>query len=222
MEEYREFVNFSPLQRMRRMKVWVLLVAAGLAAGIYGIHSYWSGLHPLVQEMNLVAAKWDLHWDRLQKIESEIKAESASGKNTERLIDEQTAVREKLKQAYDRLQTLYADCARNETCQVEQFILREPIEQSMREYLGAWIDWFLATARASDDVTVQDTQASRANDSLDRVFIVRIVLAIIGAMYLFSIFKVFFSSNPRNMKVAIDTMKAITGFWFGLVTSLVG
>jgi hypothetical protein len=219
MEDYQDFARATPLHRMRQMRIWVILVVAGIASGIYGLSVYWSNLHPIVQEMYLVAASWDLERSRLESIEQKIETESSKGVRPEKLIEEKLAILNKMNEFYARLKELYGDCANNASCRLEQFKLRDSIEEFSLRNRGAFIDWFFTTAHASNTDPDQDSIAAKNNKPLAKEFIVKMALIVIGVMYFFSIYKVFFSRNPRNMKVAIDLMKSITGFWFGIVTS---
>lgn len=219
MEDYQDFARATPLQRMNKMRIWIILVIAGIAAGIFSLSVYWSNLHPVVQEMYLVAASWDLERDRLENIEQEIETEISKGALPEKLIEEKRAIQNKMDGFYARLKVLYENCENSAGCQIEQFKLRDSIEEFNRRHRGAFIDWFFTTAHASDTDPGKDSIAAKYDKPLDKEFIVKIALVVIFLTYLFSIFKVFFSHNPRNMKAAIDLMKMITGFWFGIVTT---
>ena len=57
---------------------------------------------------------------------------------------------------------------------------------------------------------------------VDKEFVFKVILIVLAIVYAFVNYKVWFSSNPRNMAVAIDTLKTITGFWIGLGTAAFG
>lgn len=219
MDDYRDFARATPLQRMKQMRIWAILVVAGIAAGIYGLSVYWSNLHPIVQEMYLVAASWDLERDQLESIEQKIETEISKGGRPEKLIEEKLAIQNKMDDFYARLKELYVNCENNASCRLEQFKLHDSIEEFNLRNRGAFINWFFTTAHASNTDPDKDSIPAKYNKPLEKEFIVKIALIVIAVMYLFTIHKVFFSRNPRNMKAAIDLMKMITGFWFGIVTS---
>lgn len=222
MDDYQDFSRFAPLQRVRQMKVWVIIILFGIVFGLYGITSYWSGLHPIVQEMIVVASDWDLKIFQLENIEQQIINEHSKGARSEELIDKKNNILKKIDELDNKLQGLYEECVRNSNCEIEQFRLRDQIEQFRLRDQDAFIDWFLSPAYASNADQGQYTTVNKNKKQVDKGLVLIIVFVIILVVYLLAIYKVFFSRNPRNMDVAIDLLKSITGFWIGIGTTALG
>jgi len=48
------------------------------------------------------------------------------------------------------------------------------------------------------------------------------VFLVLGCVYVTSIYKVFFSTNPNNVDSAADLLNTLTGFFVGVGTSFIG
>ncbi|MFX1577992.1 MAG: hypothetical protein ACFFCF_12605 [Promethearchaeota archaeon] len=210
MKEITSLYNLTPLQRMRHMKVWLFLVVVAIAFGVYGISTIWSRLDPIVKEIYLVNADLEGAQYRLKKIEQQIIREREKGDVSEKLIEKKESIIEEIKELDAKLKRLYKECERR-GIDVGQF---KHLDQS---YL---IDWFLTPAYASNADQGQDSTTSKKQVMVDKELVLKIVFIILVVVYLLALYKVFFSRNPKNMNVAIDLVKSITGFWIGIGTTV--
>ena len=70
------------------------------------------------------------------------------------------------------------------------------------------------SAHASGDVGPSVPKELKRN-------ILAIVLSVLGLVYLSALGKTFFSTSSQNMALAVDLVKTLTGFFIGVVTSLI-
>ncbi len=207
-----DFINLKPTQRMRQMKVWVILVIFGCVFGVYAMTMWWHSLDPLVKEMGRVRAELTVAEYQLQKVENQLSDNATVEDKRKELRKRKSSLSREIKKLEEEFQKHYEECERTE-CQGGQFKL--PDQSSL-------IKFVVTPAYAEENTQLGTKNINTKQNTVDKEFVFKIILIVLAIVYAFVNYKVWFSSNPRNMAVAIDTLKTITGFWIGLGTAAFG
>lgn len=212
MQQLTNFTNLSPFQRMSQMKGWLVLLFIALVLAGYGIHSisgFYRNLDPLSKEIAGVTADLAVLAVQLRKVQRKITKATEQGDTSQELIEKEKSLSAEIEKLRLELERLQEECNRA-GCQLGA------------EYPGLSfyiLDFLVKPVYASESSQVE---RGTSQPVVDKTFILLIVMAVMGLVYLLTIFKVFFSSNPRNMATAIDAFKTITGFWIGIGTAAIG
>jgi len=207
--EPQEVITLSPAQRFSRYRIWLVFTLLAAAIGMYTCYQLTASGTLSRTQARLTAGILSDKEEALAKITIAINAAEAAGEP----IGELEQRRNALQQDIDILKK-----------ELELIELRQ--EQFERDLKGSSINdgaspfslTVVAAAHASEPAEVESEIISRASSR--RTPVLWATLGILGFVYALVNYKVWFSTNPRNMELATDLMKTITGFWIGLGTTL--
>ncbi len=204
--------NLNSREHIRRRKLWVILVIVAVFFGMYGSYKLmqtgklqeWAIAN--TQKMILLEEK------SLSRIENNIKKAQSEGAKTDDLERERKESLKNIERLKKELELLILER--------DEFRIQSLHPKMLLDSPSLSVNNAYAAEQEINNIAKKnDSMSLNEKDSLRR-YVLFAVLLVLAIVYIIVNYKVWFSTNPKNMDLASDLMKTITGFWIGLGTAV--